>query len=193
MIAGVRGKLEAIGDSWIILAVGGVSLKVFTPATTLQSFGGVGSAVHLHTHLLVKEEELALYGFPTPEALRLFQLLLTVSGIGPRYALSLLNSASPETIALALATGDTATLQRAPGIGRKTAERLVLELREKFARDRALVGKVPSSAEDEALAALLSLGYSVAEARDALQRVPKDQPLPAEEQLRIALQQLAHR
>jgi Holliday junction DNA helicase RuvA len=194
MIAGVRGTLEAVGDSWVVVAVGGVSLRVAVPNTVIPTLGGIGGPVRLHTHLVVREEELSLYGFPTTEALRLFQTLLTVSGVGPRLALSLLNSASPEALAVAIASGDAARLQRAQGVGRKIAERVVLELREKFSGVRASApGAAPDEGEDEATAALTSLGYTPAEAQNVLRRTPVTAGEPLEERVRRALQHLAAR
>lgn len=192
MIAGVRGTLEAVGDSWVVVAVGGVSLRIAVPNTVIPSLGGIGGPVRLHTHLVVREEELSLYGFPTTEALRLFQTLLTVGGVGPRLALSLLNSASPEALAVAIASGDVARLQHAQGVGRKIAERVVLELREKFSGVRAgAPGAAPD--EDEATAALTSLGYTPAESQDVLRRMPVTPGEPLEERVRRALQHLAAR
>lgn len=194
MIAGLRGTLEAVGDSWVVVAVGGVSLRVAVPSREIESLGGTGSRVHLHTHLVVREEELALYGFTALEALQLFQTLVTVNGVGPRLALSLLNTGSPGSVVAAIASGDVRRLQRAQGVGRKTAERIVLELREKFADSAAADGaRLVSPSDDEAVAALVSLGYSAAEADDVLRRVPEESGRPLEERVRLALQRLVAR
>jgi Holliday junction DNA helicase RuvA len=191
VIAGVRGILEAAGEGWVIVGVGGVSLRVSVPTTTATTLGSIGSGVHLHTHLLVREEEVELYGFATREALQLFQLLMTVNGVGPRLALALLGSLQPEALILALAAGDVKRLQQTPGIGRKTAERLVLELREKLSRGYTQAPVRADAAQDDALAALVSLGYSIADAAQALKDVPPAGEALIEERVRLALRRLA--
>jgi len=194
VIAGVSGILEAVGDSWVIVAVGGVSLRVATPSHTVQALGGIGSRVRFHTHLVVREEELALFGFTTPEALQLFQKLVTVNGVGPRTALALLNTGSAESVAASIAGGDVRRLQRAQGVGRKTAERIILELRDRLIGAVAKDGsREVGSSDGEAVAALVSLGYSAAEAEDVLRRTPEDSDRPLEERVRLALQRLAAR
>ena len=192
MITGVRGVLEAIGDSFVVIGIGGVSLKVFTPASAIEDLGKVGDAVRLHTQMVVREDDISLYGFPTTQGLRLFQLLLTVSGIGPKLGLALLSGESPEVLAVAIVSGNTQRLQKVPGIGKKTAERLVLELREKLQKEADLLtpGSAPEM-QDDAEDALLALGYSPAEARRALSFVTAGKGVPLEERVRQALQKLA--
>ena len=131
MIATLHGKLEMRGEDGIIVNVGGVGYGVRVPVRTMADLGGVGSDVKLFTHLRVREDELSLYGFLTQEELRLFETLLTVSGIGPKVALNVLSSASSDTLRLAIAQGNVDVLTAIPGIGKKGAERMVLELKEK--------------------------------------------------------------
>ena len=122
--------MEARGPDWVQVRIGGsVSLQIFVPTSAIGDLGNVGEEVHLHTRLYIRDDEAVLYGFPTPEALRLFQMLNGVSGIGPRTSLSLLSSLGPQTLITAVATEDVGTISKVPGVGRKSAGRLVLELK----------------------------------------------------------------
>ena len=191
MIVSLHGLLEAIGPDWVVVTVGGVGLKVSVPASLLPHLGPRGASVHLHTHLVVREDSLDLYGFSSLEAVRLFTLLLTVSGIGPKLALSVLSALSPEEVALAIASGDVSALARAPGVGRKTAGRIVLDLQERLVKEWGPL-PVPAAGRDgDVIAALLTLGYTSAEASRAVAALPKDAPVSLEERVRLALQHLA--
>ena len=187
MIAGVEGTLRSVTDDSVIVEVGGISLRLLVPASTLVVLGPCGSRVQLHTHLQVREESLALYGFASAEELRLFELLITVSGIGPRLALAVLSGLSPERFALAVASEDTGTLSSISGVGKKTAGRIVLELKGKF--DKEGLG-LPYPHED-VRSALLGLGFSVAEAARAMAALPDPSDLPLEDRLKIALKHLS--
>lgn len=189
MITALRGALEAVGPGWAVVQVGGVSLKVNVPLNTLSSLGPPGGVVRLHTHLVVREDDLSLYGFLTPEALRLFELLLTVAGVGPRVALGILSGASPEAIAQAILTEDLETLARLPGVGMKRAHRLALELKGKLEQEWAGAAPAPGS-EGEVLAALAALGYSTTEARQAVASAGLKPGAPLEEKVMRALQRL---
>lgn len=191
MISGLRGVLEERGLDWVVVNVAGVGYKAYAPTSTLAALGAVGEPVRLHTHLLLTQESLSLYGFATREELRLFETLLTVNGVGPRLALSLLSSLSPETLVAAIASEDEATLQRVPGVGKKTAGRLILELKGKVEREWGVAAVAPVGESDgNALAALVALGYTPAEARHALAQAPEAVKLPLEERVRQALQTL---
>jgi Holliday junction DNA helicase RuvA len=187
MIAGLRGELQAIGNSWAIIDVGGVSFQVHMPASTLSALGAVGEEVELHTHLYLREDNAALYGFATPEELALFQALTTVSGVGPKIALAMLSAMSVERLTVAITSGSTELLSQMPGVGKKVASRLILELKGKLAAG----GLAPAELAEEnadVLAALTSLGYSVREASRAIAALPQDQKLNLEEKVRLALQ-----
>lgn len=192
MIAGVKGILEWRGGEGIVVRVGGISFRVYVPASTLSRLGSVGGEVELYTHLHVREDILALYGFATTEELNLFETLIKVSGIGPRLALSLLSSLSPQEISGAIASGDITALSRIPGIGKKTAGRLVVELKGKL--EEALMGGVAAAGlpQDKAdvVAALTSLGYSASEAMKSVSALPEDPDLSLEDKVRLALQGL---
>ncbi len=196
MIAAVQGVVEARGKDWVVVAVGGVSLRVFGPASSLARVGSPGDTIRLHTHLVVREDNLSLYGFPTEDELELFQVLLGVSGIGPRNALGILSALPPEQLVAALAAGNVDLLTKVPGIGKKTAARIVLELRGKLTLpegDVTAALPVVLGANAEVVEALTALGYSLAEASTAVSQIEVEANLPVEERLRRALQQLAKR
>lgn len=189
MIATLHGKIQARTDDSLILNVGGVGYRVRVPSGTLASLGAVGSDAMLFTHLHVREDELSLYGFATEDELRLFEKLLTVSGIGPKVGIGVLSNASPDTIRYAIAQGNADALTAIPGIGKKTAQRLVLELKGKI--DVSGLGEIGelSPVDEDVMNALINLGYSAAEATRAARSVPSTAKT-IEERIRIALQYL---
>ena len=175
MIASLRGQLQAIRDDTVIIDVGGVGYQVYVTGPTLSELGDIGEVVELHTHLHVRENGIAIYGFQSLEELDLFAMLIGVSGIGPRTALATLSAFSPETLRDALVQGDALALTRIPGIGLKTAQRLILDLKDKVGAAALAWMAWGSSPEDtDVIKALTSLGYSVPEAQSALRAVPKD-------------------
>jgi Holliday junction DNA helicase RuvA len=190
MIASIRGYLLFIGVDHAVVETGGVGFLVYAPRNVLGALGEIGGEVRLYTHLHIREDVLALYGFATSDQRHLFETLLSVSGVGPKVALSMLSSAPPDELRAAIAGGDTARLARVPGIGKKTAERLVLELRGKLD-----IKGVPASGATPALMAanaelaemLVGLGFSAAEASAALAALPADAPTELDERLRLAL------
>lgn len=170
MIASLTGTVQALRENHLVLAVGGIGYKI---AVLKELLGRTkaGAELTLHTHLAVREDALDLYGFMHETELTLFEQLLTVSGIGPKSALAVLDIASVETLRSAIGTGNAAYLTNVSGIGKKTAEKIVLELKDKVGKGETL----PSiKGEEEALEAMRSLGYSAAEARDALRMVPPE-------------------
>jgi Holliday junction DNA helicase RuvA len=186
----LRGVVEERGEDWLIVAVGGFGLHVAVPG---RSAGGLaeGARVALFTHLHVREDALALYGFESGAELRLFEQLIGVSGVGPRAALGLLSAVDHGALASAIAAGDASVLRRVPGIGQKTAERIVLDLRDKVTPpDVEVPIQPPASRDDELIAALMGLGYTQAEAAQAAGgSVNGDTPL--EERVRTALSYFA--
>jgi len=184
-IACLRGVVEEWGADWLLVFVGGVGLRVQVPASTAEALGRQGENVVLHTHLHVRDDAVALYGFATAEDRRLFEMLIGVSGVGPRGALSLLSALGAEGLSDAVSAGDVPRLQQVPGIGQKMAARLVLELKGKLAGRAAAT--VPMGRDDEVVAALVGLGYTQAEASAAAASVPSDGSLAVEERLRRAL------
>lgn len=184
MIGHLEGTVTAIRAGYAILSVQGVGYKVAATRAALASLRS-GAHASFWTHLAVREDLLDLYGFQDEEEMRFFEMLLTVSGIGPKSALAILDIASVETIRSAIAAGRAEYLTKVSGIGKKTAEKIVLELRDKVGI--SLDGEGGSlSGDEEALEAMRSLGYTAAEARDALRKVPKEIQTGSE-RLRAAL------
>ncbi|MBX5456246.1 MAG: Holliday junction branch migration protein RuvA [Thermogemmatispora sp.] len=191
MIASIHGILEAQREDHLIIRVGGFGLRVFVPASTRNRFSTPGSEVSLYTHLHVREDGLALYGFAEEAERDMFELLIGVSGVGPKVALALLSVLDAPTFYRAIAQEDVQLLARAPGVGKKLAGRLVLELKGKvpaIAPGTASAGGIRRS---EVLEALVGLGYSPAAAQAAIARLPQDQNLTLEEQITLALRSLA--
>ena len=188
MIASIEGTLRAVGKGSVVVEVGGIGLRVHVPDSFVAQCGPAGRTVALRTHLHVREDELTLYGCATDDELGLFELLLTVSGIGPKVALAVLSSLSPDQIRQAIATEQGSVLSSVPGIGAKTAEKIIFNLKDKVRAPAVGVVPVPriSEVDSEVIAALTSLGYSVVEAQTALQHVPPDVDEVAE-RLRAAL------
>lgn len=189
MIATLHGKLQSRENDSFVVNVGGIGLRVRVTSATAANMGALGSDVMLFTHLRVREDELSLYGFATEDELRLFETLLTVSGIGPKVAMGILNAASPETLRLAIAQGNVDVLTTLPGIGKKTAQRLVLELKGKV--EVSGLGEVSelTPLDEDVVNALINLGYSAAEAARAARAVPASAKT-LEDRLRVALQYL---
>ena len=186
MIERLKGVLAAVTGEAVVVDVGGVGFLVEVSAITYRDMPAVGASVTLLTHLQVREDALQLYGFSTDEERELFRLFLGVSKIGPRLALAALSSRRPLALKQALASGDVAAFSAVPGIGKKTAERLILELKDKVGDLGGLRGvSVPGGiGEDDgpvslARAALIELGFAAAEAEKLLARVEPDQPVEA--------------
>jgi Holliday junction DNA helicase RuvA len=188
MIASLQGRLETISDDWATINVNGIGFQVHMPTSTLSTLGSRGQEVHIYTHLHLREDNATLYGFASPEELGLFQILIGVSGIGPRLALSMLSSMSVDQLTMAIATGNADLLTAVPGIGKKIAARLVLELKDKIGAELVTSPAAQLAQENaDVIAALTSLGYSVAEASRAVANLPASPDLTLEEKLRLAL------
>lgn len=185
MIAFLHGTLLQRATDAIILDVNGVGYRVRIPTTTLASLGDLGTRVELYTHLHVREDDMSLFGFATQDEHDLFELLLSVSGIGPKVALGILSSAPPNEIRNAIAQGNLEILSGIRGIGKKTAQRLVLELKGKVELGEEISELSPL--DGEVAATLINLGYSAAEAQRAARSV---KGTTLEEKLRAALQYL---
>ncbi|MFQ5812163.1 MAG: Holliday junction branch migration protein RuvA [Anaerolineae bacterium] len=192
MIANLKGRIEAIGaeglaKDYLIVGVGGIGFKVYVPTSVLETSGGTGRQVELFTHLHVRENDLTLYGCGSEDELALFELLLGVSGVGPRVALAMLSTMPADSLRLAIAQGKAEVLARVPGIGPKTAKKIIFDLKDKVEVEFGPEA-VPflTDADAEVIAALTSLGYSVVEAQAALQSLP-DEEMEIEERVRLAL------
>ncbi len=189
MIAHVRGTLVEKDSSAVVVDVNGIGYRVLVPETVSAVLPAVGEQVHLLTTFYVREEEMSLYGFLTAEQRKLFEMLISVSGVGPKAALSLLSVMDAEQLAMAIAAEDIKRLTGAPGVGTKIAQRIAMELRERAAEiawerkvDRlAAKGKpLPSDRLEDAVEALIALGYSRTDARRAVETAAKSLPADAE-------------
>ena len=190
MIVGVRGTLEAAGPDWVHILVGGVTLQVSVPAAAIGELAPVGNQVRLFTNLRMRDEQPVLYGFLSAASLNLFLLLNGVSGVGPRLALALISSLGAARLQPAIATGDVEALNAAPGVGRRTAGRVVLELKGKLELETDEIGAAAGDMTD-VIAALTALGYSTLEARRAVGNLEDSPDLTMEDRVRMALQQMA--
>ncbi len=188
MIATLRGEVTQIEDNALVIEVGGVGLRVFVPAP-LRGRLKVGEVVLLYTHLVVREDALTLYGFESQSDRDLFNMLLGVDGVGPKVSLSVLSTLTLDVVQRAVFNEESEVLSRVPGVGKKTAQKIVLYLHDRLRPADALAKVAALSDKDsEVLAALTALGYSVVEAQTAIQSLPKDAPDDVEERLRLALQ-----
>jgi holliday junction DNA helicase RuvA len=191
MIATLEGTLEYRGIDSIIVNVGGIGFLVHVSDSTLRQIGAVKGRVSLYTHLHVREDNVALYGFASSDELALFKRLISVSGVGCKVALALLSALSPEQLVMAITSGNIDLISQTPGIGKKIAGRLVVELKGKLEREWKDVGVPLTPESTDVIAALSGLGYSLAEATRAVSRIPASEDLSLEEKIRIALQQMA--
>ncbi|GAB4484277.1 MAG: Holliday junction branch migration protein RuvA [Anaerolineales bacterium] len=187
MIATLRGEITQIEDSALVIESGGVGMRVFVPKPLLARFQ-VGEVALIHTHLVVRENDLSLYGFETIADRQLFLTLLGVDGVGPKVALSVLSTLNLDTVQRAVFNEEADLLSRVPGVGKKTAQKMLLYLKDRLKPANGLEKIAAlSDTDSEVLAALTALGYSVIEAQSALQSLPKDAPDDVEEKLRLAL------
>jgi Holliday junction DNA helicase RuvA len=187
MIASLEGTVVAVGANYLIVTVGGIGLQVHVPDNVLHSQSSPGKHIRLFTHLHVRENELTLYGCTTRDELEVFNLLLGVSGVGPKMALAVLSTLSPDSLRAAIAREQADVLSQVPGVGPKLARRVIFQLRDKMALE-GLEAVPPVTDQDaEVIAALTALGYSLVEAQTALQKIPRDPDLSLEERIRLAL------
>ena len=188
MIAQVQGQIIEKGENSLVIMVGGIGIHVYVPKKTVTTLE-LGQQTKLFTHLVVREDNLSLYAFETTKERELFQHLITVSGIGPRLGLTIISSLTVEDIYRAVINEQTQIFNHVPGIGSKTAQKIILHLHDKFRSDMQIEAiETIRDAHSELMEALIGLGYSVVEAQAALQSIPKDTPDDLEERLRIALQ-----
>lgn len=187
MIATLRGEITQIEEAALVVEVGGVGMRVFVPKPWLPRLK-VGEIIFIHTHLVVRENDLSLYGFETVSERQLFLTLLGVDGVGPKVALSVLSTLNLDTVQRAVFSEEADLLSRVPGVGKKTAQKMLLYLKDRLKPSDGLEKiAAMSDTDSEVLAALTALGYSVIEAQTALQSLPKDAPDDVEEKLRLAL------
>jgi holliday junction DNA helicase RuvA len=187
MIAKIMGKIAFFRDNYVVVDVSGIGYKAFVTGFTMGKIAGKNE-IEIYTHTYVREDTLSLYGFLALEELEMFELLISISGIGPKAALGILSIAEPKTIRTAVISGDSSILTRVSGVGKKTAERVILELKNRITEipgeDQGM-----AKADSEAIEALISLGYTNAQAREALKAVPESVK-GVSERVRAALKNL---
>lgn len=203
MISFLKGTIEEISEKSIFLDVNGVGYEVYMPTGSASELSGIGEEVKIHTYLQISENGIGLYGFLTKDELNVFKLLITVNGIGPKGAVGILSALSANELRLAVLSDDDKAIAKAPGIGAKTAKKLILELKDKFHLEDALVefsepakampkaGKEMNDAHVEAVQALVALGYSNSDALKAVKLADTGAEANTEALLKAALKQLA--
>lgn len=189
LISSIQGSLESVGPDRVDISVGGVTFQINVPASSADGLGRVGDHVRLFTSLQVREDSLTLYGFLTEDTRTAFETLIGISGIGPKVALSVLSRFTPASLAVAVSAADTDAFVGVPGVGKKTAGRIILELKGKLAADWA--DGLPAGGDGDVFEALTALGYTVSEAREAVSSIKSDNALSVEDKVRLALQRMA--
>lgn len=200
MISYIKGELVEVTENAIVLDHGGMGFSIMMPASILAKLPQIGSELKVHTYLYVKEDILDLYGFLTKDDLKIFKLLITVNGIGPKGALAILSAMTPDDLRFAVLAGDAKTISKAPGIGNKTAQKLIIELKDKLKIEDVLDSSdggyeassdMGDTAAAEAVMALTALGYSAADATRAVKLVDNAGNMDSEALLKAALKKLA--
>lgn len=201
MISYIKGKLTEADDGIIVVENNGIGFNIHVPATVISSFSSIGDEVKVYTYLQIREDAHSLFGFLTRDDLNIFKMLINVNGIGPKGALAILSTISPDDLRFAILSDDARLISTAPGIGSKTAQKLILELKDKIKLEEAFesyssgVNAVKTDdalvAKNEAVEALVSLGYGSTEAMKAVREVENADELDSEEILKRALKKLA--
>jgi Holliday junction DNA helicase RuvA len=186
VIATLQGTVTARGENFIIVETGGIGLRVYVPTALMARWGKQGRQAQLFTYLHLRENEMSLYGFETEEELSFFEVLLGVSGIGPKLALGVLSVATADSLRLAIAKGDIEYLVQMPGIGKKTAQRIVLDLKGKLEMEDLIPAAPLTPVDQEVIVALTSLGYTLSEAREVVASLPEEE-MSLEERLMLAV------
>lgn len=201
MYSYIKGELVEIMDDTIVVEAGQIGYNIHIPASMTGNFAGIGQDVKIYTYLHVKEDDMKLYGFLTRDDLNIFKLLLGVSGIGPKGALAVLSVMTPDDLRFAVLGEDAKSISKAPGIGNKTAQRVILELKDKLSLEDAFAAKAEhvadananslSGVKSEAVQALTTLGYTSSEALKAINTVELTEDITVEEVLKAALKEMA--
>ena len=204
MLAYIKGELTIKARGYIVIEVGGLGYKVYMSDLAMENVGKIGDIVKVHTYYRVMEDDISIFGFNTQEELRLFELLLSVSGVGAKTAITMLGTIEPSDFAIAIISNDINTLKKLPGIGIKTAQRIVLELKDKLKKEQQIeelsiaTSKVmdmkkaieKDSKEEEAFTALQVLGYNSKEIEKAMEKIDKKN-MSLEEMIKAGLKQLS--
>ena len=198
MLAYITGTLEEIQDDSVVIDHQGMGYRIFVSAMELGKLPALGQKLKLHLHMIVREDDISLYGFSSKDALYIFRLLISVSGIGPKAGLAILSALSVNEIQMAVLSGDVKALTKANGVGTKGAQRVIMELKDRIDLDSMLTpqqetaggGIAASDTVTAAVMALTSLGYSQMEAMQAIQRVEQSETMTEEELLKAALKKI---
>lgn len=198
MISYIKGILTQVSDGMAVIEAGGIGYGVFVSPSTISALGNLGDEVKIYTYMNVKEDGISLFGFYTKEEQSLFNLLISISGIGPKIALGVLDRLPPKALVSAIVTGDVKAFEKAPGIGKKTAQRIILELKDKFKNadfldwpeaSEIMPATDMTGAKAEATEALQALGYSLSEAVRAVMPV-YEEGMAAEKIIKLALKRM---
>ena len=201
MYAYIKGELAETNPDHIVIETGGIGYQVFISGQTFEYLPAVGEEIKVYTYLYLREDAMILYGFLTKDDLQLFKLLISVSGIGPKGGLAILSALSADDLRFAIMSGDAKAISRAPGVGARTAQRLILELKDKLSLEDAFEQKLAKNdnpvqnkakgAKNEAIEALVALGYSSSEALKALNGIEITDDTDVEDILKAALKNMA--
>ena len=200
MFSYIKGELTEINIDHIVIDVNGIGYQIFIPTNTLNYLPSIGESVKIHTYLYIREDAMILYGFLTKDDLEMFKLLITVSGIGPKGGLGILSTLSSDDLRFAVLSGDSKAISKAPGIGAKTAQRVILDLKDKISLEEAFEQKLENnknisqsennSVKNDAVLALTSLGYSSTESLKAVSKVEITEDMDVEAILKAALKKM---
>jgi len=192
MIERISGRVARVETDAIVIMVGGVGLRVRVPKSALEVAANTGAEVLLYTHLILRDDEISLYGFIAEDERAAFEVLIGVSGVGPRTALAVLSTLTVDQLRNAVRRGEPEMLTRVPGIGKKTAEKMLFELKDKLGGpvDELAELSAITDVDSDVMAALTAMGFSIVEAQTAVQRIPRDGPKDVESRIMLALQNL---
>ncbi len=201
MFSYIKGELAEINIDHIVIDVNGIGYQIFIPTNTLNYLPSIGESVKIHTYLYIREDAMILYGFLTKDDLEMFKLLITVSGIGPKGGLGILSTLSSDDLRFAVLSGDSKAISKAPGIGAKTAQRVILDLKDKISLEEAFEQKLENnknisqsennSVKNDAVLALTSLGYSSTESLKAVSKVEITEDMDVEAVLKASLKHMS--
>ncbi|MCM1125135.1 MAG: Holliday junction branch migration protein RuvA [Lachnospiraceae bacterium] len=201
MYAFIKGKIDSLTEENVVLDTGGIGYNVKISSGTFAALPGIGEEVKLYTYTSVREDALCLFGFLSRDELEIFKRLITVNGIGPKGGLAILSVMSADNLRFAILSGDAAAIAKAPGIGKKTAERVILDLKDKISLEDVLIhkemqtpagteGPLEQKARNDAVEALTALGYSASDALHAVKKVPFEEDMDVETILKLALKNM---
>lgn len=201
MYSYIRGELAEINNDHIVIDVNGIGYQIFIPTNSMNYLPSIGSEIKIHTYLYIREDAMILYGFLTKDDLEMFKLLITVSGIGPKGGLGILSTLSSDDLRFAVLSGDSKAISKAPGIGAKTAQRVIIDLKDKMSLEDAFEKKLEhssalpinenNSVKNDAVLALTALGYSSTESLKAVSKVEISPDMDVEDVLKAALKHMA--